>query len=69
MGKGTRLTKQNYCTHCSFRERYDSKTYCLKYDININDAMDKCELLKPFDSFKQHKENDESIITYKKESI
>lgn len=50
--KGTRLSKQNYCTHCNFRFK-GKNTICIYYNQPINEAMIICYLLKPFEKYKQ----------------
>lgn len=69
MANGTRLSKENYCVHCEFRVILDKKTICNHYNIPVNNAMKLCNLLRPFDSYRQRKDNKESVPKYKQLSI
>lgn len=69
MAKGTRLSKENYCTHCEFRIIMDKKTLCNHYNTPVNNAMKICNFLKPFDLYREYKENKESVPKYKQLSI
>lgn len=66
MSKGNRLSKENYCTHCEFRIILDKKTLCNHYNIPVNNAMNLCNFLKPFNAYKKYKEEKESMPLYKK---
>ncbi|MNV44626.1 hypothetical protein D3C71_1363930 [compost metagenome] len=52
-----RLTVQNYCTSCDFRKRENGKTICSNSNKIIVEAMKECLALKPFENYKNHKEN------------
>lgn len=61
---GNRLSKQNYCTHCVHRHKHLTlgKVLCTHQGkaTPINDAMKTCELLVPFDKYKEVKQNTSS---------
>jgi hypothetical protein len=52
-----RLSKQNYCTMCKYRQRVNDKTLCTYRKINkpIEQKMKTCIFLEPFNAYKEAK--------------
>jgi hypothetical protein len=54
---GNRMSKQNYCTNCAYREEVAGKKMCMRYFRHVTDAAELCVLLKPFDLYKAQKQS------------
>jgi hypothetical protein len=52
--KGNRLSKQNYCSFCKYKDKVDGKSICTYVNLPVDVASRECELLKPFDLYRKY---------------